>query len=73
MPGNDIPACFEDDDMLDYFLGQKPDRCDKDSKVDLGMIVRDIDELMVFNDEAHHIHDPRMAWFKSIAGYSQPS
>ena len=37
-----------------------------DSKVDLGMIVRDIDELVVFNDEAHHIHDPRMAWFKSI-------
>ena len=30
------------------------------------MIVRDIDELMVLNDEAHHIHDPRMAWFKSI-------
>src|SRR5204863_2157757 len=26
----------------------------------------DIDELMVLNDEAHHIHDPRMAWFKSI-------
>jgi len=37
-----------------------------DSKVDLGMIVRDIDELMILNDEAHHIHDPRMAWFKSI-------
>jgi type III restriction enzyme len=30
------------------------------------MIVRDIDELMVLNDEAHHIHDPRMAWFKAI-------
>jgi type III restriction enzyme len=30
------------------------------------MIVREIDELMVLNDEAHHIHDPRMAWFKSI-------
>ena len=30
------------------------------------MIVRDIDELMVLNDDAHHIHDPRMAWFKSI-------
>ncbi|MBU2622879.1 MAG: type III restriction endonuclease subunit R, partial [Proteobacteria bacterium] len=26
----------------------------------------DIDELVVLNDEAHHIHDPRMAWFKSI-------
>jgi type III restriction enzyme len=30
------------------------------------MIVRDISELVVLNDEAHHIHDPRMAWFKSI-------
>ena len=30
------------------------------------MIVRDIEELLVLNDEAHHIHDPKMAWFKSI-------
>ena len=37
-----------------------------DSDTDLGEIVRDIDELVVFNDEAHHIHDPKMAWFKSI-------
>jgi len=37
-----------------------------DSKTDLGEIVREIDELAVFNDEAHHIHDERMAWFKSI-------
>jgi len=37
-----------------------------DSKVDLGDIVRDIEELVVFNDEAHHIHDNRLAWFKSI-------
>ena len=21
---------------------------------------------MVINDEAHHIHDPKLAWFKSI-------
>jgi type III restriction enzyme len=28
--------------------------------------VREIDELAVFNDEAHHIHDPRMAWFQCI-------
>jgi type III restriction enzyme len=56
-----------DEDMLDYFLGKRPGGETTDSKVDLGMIVRDIDELMVLNDEAHHIHDPRMAWFKSIA------
>jgi len=52
--------------MRDYFLGKRPTGATTDSKVDLGMIVRDIDELMVLNDEAHHIHDPRMAWFKSI-------
>ncbi len=64
--GDDIPPSPEDDDMRDYFLGKRPTGATTDSKVDLGMIVRDIDELMVLNDEAHHIHDPRMAWFKAI-------
>ena len=60
---------LDDDDLRDYFLepfGPKPTGKTTDSKVDLGEIVRDIEELAVFNDEAHHIHDPRMAWFKSI-------
>ena len=64
--GDDIPAAASDEDTTDYFLGKRPSGATTDSKVDLGMIVRDIDELMVLNDEAHHIHDPRMAWFKSI-------
>ena len=60
---------LEDDDLRDYFLapfGPKPTGNTTDSKADLGEIIREIDELAVFNDEAHHIHDPRMAWFKSI-------
>ena len=64
--GDDIPASPDDEDTMEYFLGKQPTGATTDSKVDLGMIVRDIDELMVLNDEAHHIHDPRMAWFKSI-------
>ena len=64
--GDDIPASPDDEDTMEYFLGKKPTGATTNSKVDLGMIVRDIDELMVLNDEAHHIHDPRMAWFKSI-------
>lgn len=64
--GEDIPPSPDDEDTKDYFLGKRPSGATTDSKVDLGMIVRDIDELMVLNDEAHHIHDPRMAWFKSI-------
>jgi len=64
--GDDIPPSPDDEDLRDYFLGKRPTGATTDSKVDLGVIVRDIDELMVLNDEAHHIHDPRMAWFKSI-------
>jgi type III restriction enzyme len=64
--GNESIPTPDDDDTMDYFLGKRPTGATTDSKVDLGVIVRDIDELMVLNDEAHHIHDPRMAWFKSI-------
>ena len=64
--GDDIPPSAHDDDLRDYFLGKRPTGATTDSKVDLGLIVRDVDELVVLNDEAHHIHDPRMAWFKSI-------
>jgi len=64
--GNDIPATADDENTMDYFLGPRPTGATTDQNVDLGMIVREIDELMVLNDEAHHIHDPEMAWFKSI-------
>jgi type III restriction enzyme len=60
---------LEDDDLRDYFLspfGAKPSGKTTDSNVDLGEIVREIDELAIFNDEAHHIHDARLAWFKCI-------
>ena len=66
----DVPEpSLEDDDLRNYFLapfGDKPAGRTTDSKTDLGEIVREIDELAVFNDEAHHIHDNRLAWFHSI-------
>ncbi|SDY62268.1 DEAD/DEAH box helicase family protein [Nitrosomonas sp. Nm33] len=64
--GEDIPPSPDDDNTMDYFLGKRPSGATTDSKVDLGMIIRDIDELMILNDEAHHIHDARLAWFQSI-------
>lgn len=64
--GDDVEPSADDEDTRDYFLGKKPVGKTTDSKVDLGDIVRDIDELVVLNDEAHHIHDSRLAWFKSI-------
>lgn len=63
---NDTEPTFDDDNLEDYFLGQRPVGKTTDSKIDLGIIVREIDELVVLNDEAHHIHDSRLAWFKSI-------
>lgn len=64
--GNEIPPSPDDENTMDYFLGKRPTGATTDSKVDLGMIVRDIEELMILNDEAHHIHDASLAWFKSI-------
>ena len=64
--GEDIPPSPDDEDTREYFLGKRPTGATTDSKVDLGDIVRGIDELMVLNDEAHHIHDNKLAWFKSI-------
>ncbi len=67
--GDTAEPSLEDDDLRDYFLdpfGPKPVGKTTDSRTDLGEIIREVGELAVFNDEAHHIHDPRMAWFKSI-------
>lgn len=60
-------ASAEDEDTSRYFLGEKPVTKTSDSAVDLGMIVREIDELIVINDEGHHLHDDKSAWVKSIA------
>jgi len=64
--GNDSAPSAGDQDTMDYFLGKRPVGATTDSKVDLGDIVRDIEELVVLNDEAHHVHNDKLAWFKSI-------
>jgi len=56
---------FDDEDTTDYFLGPKPVTKTTDSMIDLGKIVREVDDLVVLNDEAHHLHE-RNAWFRAI-------
>ncbi len=57
----DVPEpSLDDEDLRDYFLqpfGRSPSGKTTDSNADLGEIIREIDELAVFNDEAHHIHE----------------
>ena len=62
--GDDAPSAV-DEDSRNYFLGKRAADIKK-SSVDLSVIVRDTNELLIINDEAHHIHDSRMAWFQSI-------
>lgn len=53
----------------DIFLGVKPKPdADTSKGLDLGKVLRSdkIKDLVVLNDEAHHIHDSLLAWFKSI-------
>lgn len=57
---------FDDDDATDFFLGGKPVAKTTQKTFDLADVVRGINDLVVLNDEAHHIHDESLAWFKAI-------
>jgi type III restriction enzyme len=63
---------FNDDPELTFettFLGIKPKPdADTSKGLDLGKILRSdkIKDLVIINDEAHHIHDSSLAWFKAI-------
>ena len=56
---------IDDEDTTEYFLGPKPVTKTTNSLVDLSQIVREVDDLVVLNDEAHHIHE-KNAWFRAI-------
>lgn len=63
--GKQAPA-NTDENLSDYFLGSPPVARTNQSIIDLGEVVRQVDDLVVLNDEAHHIHDNSLAWFKAI-------
>ena len=67
---NDASPSVDDDNTMDYFFGKRPTGKTNDSQVDLGQIVREVPDLVVINDEAHHIHDERLAWYKNIQDIS---
>lgn len=56
----------DENSSMDYFLGDKPVTKTTDNKILVRDIVNNIDDIIVFNDEAHHIHDKKLAWFKTI-------
>jgi type III restriction enzyme len=56
----------DDENSEDHFLGSTSGANVAGKNYDLSSIVADVDELVVLNDEAHHIHDEALAWYRSI-------
>jgi type III restriction enzyme len=67
---NEHEPSFDDENTMDYFLGKRPTGKTNESRTDLGRIIREVPDLVILNDEAHHIHEPEMAWFKNIEDIS---
>jgi type III restriction enzyme len=67
---SESPPSIHDDNTMEYFLGRRPKGKTNESRVDLGIIIRNVPDLIVLNDEAHHIHDPELAWFKNLEDIS---
>ena len=61
-----VAPSADGENAAEYFLGSRPKDPKADSGVDLGEVVREVDELLIVNDEAHHIHTDRTAWFDNI-------
>jgi len=62
----DVRRRTPDWDLREEFLGPKPVTNTTDSKIDLGVIVRTVPDLVVINDEAHHVRADT-DWFRQIA------
>lgn len=56
----------DDNNLTDFLIWPRAMSNTRASDVDLGKIVREVDELMILNDEAHHIRDSGLSWFKNI-------
>jgi type III restriction enzyme len=53
------PPSFGDANTADYFLGPAP--APKSAGLSLDKIPPDLADLLIFNDEVHHIHDEKLA------------
>ncbi len=62
----------EDLGPIGNMLGQKPKKDSQASWLEtLYDRIMKHDELLVINDEAHHVHDEELAWYKSIISFHE--
>ena len=63
--GKSKEPSLSDEDLTDYFFGAKVKQ-KLDSTIDLLKLIKQVNELIIFNDEAHHINDEDQVWYKTI-------
>ena len=63
--GRDKEVSFEDEDLTEFFFGSKV-KNKLETKVDLLKLIKQVKELIIINDEAHHINDEQQVWYKTI-------
>ena len=55
----------QDYDLKNRFLGPEPKKSKNDNKLKVKNMIKDLDHLIVLNDEAHHIYEDT-AWKRAI-------
>ena len=56
---------MNDEDTTEFFFGKKV-KSKLKNEVDLLKIIKQVDEIIIINDEAHHINDEDQAWYGTI-------
>ena len=55
---------LENEDLTDFF-GNKV-KTKLENTIDLLKLIKQVDELIILNDEAHHVNDEKQVWYKTI-------
>jgi len=63
--GREKELSLEDEDLTEFFFGKKV-KSKLENTVDLLKLIKQVNELIILNDEAHHINDEQQVWYKTI-------
>jgi len=63
--GKEKKLSLEDEDLTEFFFGKKV-KSKLENTIDLLKLIKQVNELIILNDEAHHINDEQQVWYKTI-------
>ena len=63
--GKEKELSLEDEDLTEFFFGKKV-KSKLENTIDLLKLIKQVNELIILNDEAHHINDEQQVWYKTI-------